>query len=179
MDAIGSDFHTAEQGHKHRLKFFGHLIHSFLRGRTLRTLTPLILVRIQVPQTVHAEVTFQGRVQHTYRQTTAPFFIEGIDTQPDYGAGSASTNLKEAELKAGITSDQPMVLLLMDPVQYRTWARTMPNLHLSRDEAESVVAYLKWISAVDTNGNVIIGLWLAYISTSGSLHRLISLGHLW
>jgi nitric oxide reductase subunit C len=45
-----------------------------------------------------------------------------------------------------------MVRFLMDPVRFRTWTRTMPNLHLSRDEAVAVVAYLKWLSAIDTNG---------------------------
>ena len=50
------------------------------------------------------------------------------------------------------TQEEAMVRFLMDPVQFRTWTRTMPNLHLSRDEAEAVVAYLKWLSAIDTNG---------------------------
>lgn len=50
------------------------------------------------------------------------------------------------------TQEEAMVRFLMDPVQFRTWARTMPNLHLTRDEAEAVVAYLKWMSAIDTNG---------------------------
>lgn len=50
------------------------------------------------------------------------------------------------------TQEEAMVRFLMDPVQFRTWTRTMPNLHLSRDEAEAVVAYLKWMSATDTNG---------------------------
>ena len=39
---------------------------------------------------------------------------------------------------------------LMSPL--RLGARPMPNLHLQRDEAEAAVAYLKWMSAVDTNG---------------------------
>lgn len=39
---------------------------------------------------------------------------------------------------------------LMDPL--RLGARAMPNLHIQRDEAEAVVAYLKWMSSVDTNG---------------------------
>lgn len=39
---------------------------------------------------------------------------------------------------------------LMSPL--RLGARPMPNLHLQRDEAEAVVAYLKWMSSVDTNG---------------------------
>jgi nitric oxide reductase subunit C len=40
----------------------------------------------------------------------------------------------------------------MDPVKYRTWTRTMPNLHLSETEAHAVVAYLEWMSAIDANG---------------------------
>ena len=28
----------------------------------------------------------------------------------------------------------------------------MPNLGITRQEAEAVVAYLKWMAAVDTNG---------------------------
>lgn len=55
-------------------------------------------------------------------------------------------------ITAAETPEEAMVRFLMDPVQFRTWTRTMPNLNLSRDEAEAVVAYLKWISAVDTNG---------------------------
>jgi nitric oxide reductase subunit C len=50
------------------------------------------------------------------------------------------------------TREGAMVKFLMDPVAYRTWTRTMPNLHLSEEEARAVVAYLKWTSAVDTNG---------------------------
>jgi nitric oxide reductase subunit C len=50
------------------------------------------------------------------------------------------------------TKEEAMVRFLMDPVRYRMWTRTMPNLHLTREEAEAVVAYLKWMSAVDANG---------------------------
>lgn len=39
---------------------------------------------------------------------------------------------------------------LMTPL--RLGARPMPNLHIQRDEAEAVVAYLKWMASVDTNG---------------------------
>ena len=55
-------------------------------------------------------------------------------------------------ITGGDTQEEAMVRFLMDPVRFRTWIRTMPNLHLSRDEAVAVVAYLKWLSAVDTNG---------------------------
>ena len=50
------------------------------------------------------------------------------------------------------TKEDAMVMFLMDPVKYATWTRTMPNMNLSKEEARAVVAYLKWTSAVDTNG---------------------------
>jgi nitric oxide reductase subunit C len=50
------------------------------------------------------------------------------------------------------TREEAMAEFLMHPEQYPTWTRRMPNLHLSRAEAEAVVAYLKWMSAIDTNG---------------------------
>ena len=48
--------------------------------------------------------------------------------------------------------EEAMVEFLMRPDQYPSWSRRMPNLHLTRAEAEAVVAYLKWMSAIDTNG---------------------------
>jgi nitric oxide reductase subunit C len=50
------------------------------------------------------------------------------------------------------TREGAMVKFLMDPEQYRTWTRTMPNLGLTEPEARALVAYLKWMAAVDTNG---------------------------
>ncbi len=50
------------------------------------------------------------------------------------------------------TRADAMVEYLMHPDQYPTWTRRMPDLHLTRPEAQAVVAYLKWMSAVDTNG---------------------------
>jgi len=50
------------------------------------------------------------------------------------------------------TREEAMVKFLMDPVKYRTWTRTMPNLGITQQEAEATVGYLKWIAAVDTNG---------------------------
>lgn len=55
-------------------------------------------------------------------------------------------------ITAANNREEAMVRFLMDPVRYRIFERAMPNLHLSRDEAESVVAYLKWMAAIDTNG---------------------------
>lgn len=48
--------------------------------------------------------------------------------------------------------EQAMTRFLMHPVRYANWYRRMPNLHLNRHEAQSVVAYLKWMSAIHTNG---------------------------
>ena len=48
--------------------------------------------------------------------------------------------------------EEAMVMFLMEPQKYPTWSRQMPNLRLTRDEAEAAVAYLKWMSSVETNG---------------------------
>ena len=50
------------------------------------------------------------------------------------------------------TQEEAMAAFLMEPGRYATWSRQMPNLHLSRNEAISMVAYLKWLSSIDTNG---------------------------
>ncbi len=51
---------------------------------------------------------------------------------------------------AGPKRADRLAKFLMNPL--RLGARPMPNLHIQRDEAEAVVAYLKWMSAVDANG---------------------------
>jgi nitric oxide reductase subunit C len=63
---------------------------------------------------------------------------------PDWEAWQAVTGAD--------TREGAMVKFLMDPEQYRTWTRTMPNLAITEAEAQAVVAYLKWMAAVDTNG---------------------------
>ncbi|TAM91550.1 cytochrome c [bacterium] len=50
------------------------------------------------------------------------------------------------------TRADAMVAFLMEPDKYPTWTREMPNLHLTRGEAQAVVAYLKWTSSINTNG---------------------------
>lgn len=50
------------------------------------------------------------------------------------------------------TREEAMARFLISPEKYATWSRKMPDLHISREEAVSIVAYLKWLSAVDTNG---------------------------
>jgi len=43
-----------------------------------------------------------------------------------------------------------MINFLMNP--FHVGYHLMPNLHIQHDEATAVVAYLKWMAAVDTNG---------------------------
>ena len=50
------------------------------------------------------------------------------------------------------TRADAIAAFLQHPEQYPTWTREMPNLRLTQDEAQAVVAYLKWVSAVNTNG---------------------------
>ena len=50
------------------------------------------------------------------------------------------------------TREEAMAVFLMNPEKFPTWSRQMPNLKITRKEAEAVVAYLKWMSAVETNG---------------------------
>ena len=50
--------------------------------------------------------------------------------------------------------EETMVQFLMDPSDklFNALGRRMPNLKLTRDESRAVVAYLKWMSSIDTNG---------------------------
>jgi nitric oxide reductase subunit C len=51
--------------------------------------------------------------------------------------------------------EQMMVSFLMDPESNaRTFGtgRRMPNLDITEEEARAVVAFLKWMSSIDTNG---------------------------
>lgn len=50
------------------------------------------------------------------------------------------------------TKEEAMAEWLQHPDRYPTFARRMPNLHLSEEEARALVAFLKWMSAIDTNG---------------------------
>ncbi len=68
-------------------------------------------------------------------------------------------DLTKAWLDPGWSSEEEreemMIAFLMDPVENaRSFGsgRMMPNLHLSRGEAMAVVAFLKWMSSIDTNG---------------------------
>ncbi len=68
-------------------------------------------------------------------------------------------DLTKAWLDPGWGNEQArellMTMFLTDPVaNQRTFGtgRTMPNPKLSEEEVRGVIAYLKWMSAIDTNG---------------------------
>lgn len=50
--------------------------------------------------------------------------------------------------------EQAMVEFLMDPSDklHNTLGRRMPKLGITEDEARATVAFLKWMSSIDTNG---------------------------
>ncbi len=50
------------------------------------------------------------------------------------------------------SKEEAMAEFLMHPSQYPTHARMMPNLGITHDEAVALVAFLKHMSAIDTNG---------------------------
>jgi nitric oxide reductase subunit C len=50
------------------------------------------------------------------------------------------------------TREEAMAEWLQHPDRYPTFARRMPNLRLTEEEARALVAFLKWMSAIDTNG---------------------------
>jgi nitric oxide reductase subunit C len=50
------------------------------------------------------------------------------------------------------SKEEAMVEFLMHPDQYPTHARMMPNLGITKEEAVGLVAFLKHMSAIDTNG---------------------------
>ncbi len=56
----------------------------------------------------------------------------------------------------GITNkkskEEAMVAFLMHPERFATHARMMPNLGITKKEAMGIVAFLKHMSAIDTNG---------------------------
>jgi len=50
------------------------------------------------------------------------------------------------------TKEEAMVKFLMDPDKYPTHERRMPNLNITQEEAQALVAFLKHMSSIDTNG---------------------------
>ncbi len=50
------------------------------------------------------------------------------------------------------SKEEAMAEFLMHPSQYPTHARMMPNLGITKEEAVALVAFLKHMSAIDTNG---------------------------
>ena len=50
------------------------------------------------------------------------------------------------------TKEEAMAEFLMHPDKYPTHARMMPNLGITAEEAKGLVAFLKHMSSIDTNG---------------------------
>jgi nitric oxide reductase subunit C len=50
------------------------------------------------------------------------------------------------------TKEEALAEFLMHPSKYPTHARMMPDLKITADEAKGLVAFLKHMSAIDTNG---------------------------
>jgi len=50
------------------------------------------------------------------------------------------------------TKEEAMAEFLVHPSQYPTHARMMPNLGITEKEAQGLVAFLKHMSSIDTNG---------------------------
>ncbi len=50
------------------------------------------------------------------------------------------------------TKEEAMAEFLTNPSKYPTHARMMPNLGITPDEAKGLVAFLKHMSSIDTNG---------------------------
>ena len=50
------------------------------------------------------------------------------------------------------TREEAMVEFLMNPSKYPTHERMMPNLKITEEEAKGLVAFLKHMSSIDTNG---------------------------
>jgi nitric oxide reductase subunit C len=50
------------------------------------------------------------------------------------------------------TKEEAMAEFLMHPSKYPTHARMMPNLKITEKEAKGLVAFLKHMSSIDTNG---------------------------
>ena len=50
------------------------------------------------------------------------------------------------------TKEEAMAEFLQNPSQYPTHARMMPNLGITAEEAKGLVAFLKHMSSIDTNG---------------------------
>jgi len=81
------------------------------------------------------------------------FFGNGAYYAPDLTKAWLDPDWEPWQAVTGAeTREEAMVKFLMDPAQYRTWTRAMPNLAITEPEAQAIVAYLKWMAAVDTNG---------------------------
>jgi nitric oxide reductase subunit C len=82
------------------------------------------------------------------------FFGNGAYYAPDLTKAWLDPAWREIwmPMTGAATREDAMVRFLMHPERYPTWSRAMPDMQINESEARALVAYLKWMSAVDTNG---------------------------
>lgn len=68
---------------------------------------------------------------------------------PDLTKAWLDPNWVDSDFREGL-----MINFLMDPPNnaMNTSGRKMPNMNISEDEAKAIIAFLKWMSSIDTNG---------------------------
>ncbi len=68
---------------------------------------------------------------------------------PDLTKAWLDPNWVDSDLREGL-----MINFLMDPPNnsMNSSGRKMPNMDISEEEAKAIIAFLKWMSSIDTNG---------------------------
>lgn len=103
-----------------------------------------------------AQMIWRGKlaIQSRNCMNCHTFFGNGAYYGPDLTKAWLDPAWREIFMRmtGASTKEQAMVMFLMNPDKYPTWTREMPNLHLSQQSAEDLVAYLKWMSSINTNG---------------------------
>jgi len=68
---------------------------------------------------------------------------------PDLTKAWLDPNWVDSDLREGL-----MINFLMDPPNnaMNSSGRKMPNMNISEEEAKAIIAFLKWMSSIDTNG---------------------------
>ena len=61
-------------------------------------------------------------------------------------------NLLIKDMVGANSKEEAIAKWIQNPDQYPTFQRKMPNLGITEEEARAIVAYLKWMSAINTNG---------------------------
>ena len=61
-------------------------------------------------------------------------------------------NLLIKDMVGANSKEEAIAKWIQHSDQYPTFQRKMPNLGITDEEAKAIVAYLKWMAAIDTNG---------------------------